>query len=257
VKRAVLVVIAWSAIAVAQPSDKPQTAAAQARLTAGTKAFKANDFAAASKEFAAGYAAEPWSGFLFAWAQSERRRGDCPSAVKLYTRFNATNPPPEVRQLSDDAIAVCGAAPATAVVEPPVVEPKLEPKPDPPNPDPPKSDPPERQPEIERPFQHKLALGLGAAAAVAGGVAIGFYVSSNGIADDANRAGSHPEAVTLYERAQDRRLVAQISGGVGIALATAAVLRFVLHRPADDDRQLTGDRTISVGPSSVTFIARW
>ena len=241
IRASFVVIVAMSAVSAAQPAGgKPQTASAQTRLDAGTKAFKANDFATASKEFAAGYAAEPWSGFLFAWAQSERRRGDCPSAVKLYTRFTATNPPAEVRQLADDAIAACGATPV------PVVDP---PKPDP-KPEPPVVVAPV-EPKRDEPFPHKLAVGLGVGAVVAGGVGIAFYVASNSAADDANRAGSHPEAVDLYDRAKDRRLVAQICGGVSIALATAAVLRFVLHRESSDRMQ------VSVGPSTLTFSARW
>ena len=216
-----VLVLVLDALARAQ-STGPTTDAARARMTAGDAAFHANDFATASKEYAAGYAAEPWSGFLFAWAQSERRRGDCVSAVKLYERFNATNPPAEVRQMSDDAIAACGGA--DQIVPPP------RPKP---------------------PFQHKLAVGLGAGAIVAGGVAIGFYVASNSAADDAGRAASHPEAVALYDKAQDRRLISQITGGVGVALATAAVIRFVLTDPERPGPQF------AIGPSQISFTARW
>jgi len=210
--RLVVIAVVVGHIAFAQSSDKPQTSAAQARLDAGTKAFKANDFATASKEFAAGFAAEPWSGFLFAWAQSERRRGDCASAVKLYTRFTATNPPAEVRQLADDGIAACGG----------VVEPHPNPSPSPsPSPNSSPSPTPSATPSpSSQGFQHKLAIGLAAG------------------------------AVDLYHRAEDRRLVAQIAGGVSIGLAAAAVLRFVLHRPEQDDR-------FAITPSGVSFIARW
>jgi hypothetical protein len=165
---------------------------------------------------------------LFAWAQSERQRGDCASAVKLYERFNATSPPAEVRQLADDAIAACGDKPTIErTIEPSVVK-------------------------TERPFHHKLAVGLGAGAAIVGGVAIYFYVSSGNAADAADRAATHPEAIDLYDRAKDRRLVAQITGGVSLGLATAAVLRFLLHGDGDHDR-----KTFAITPNGAAFIARW
>jgi hypothetical protein len=218
---------------------RPATQVAQERLDAGTRAFKDKDFARASTEFAAGFAAEPWSGFLFAWAQSERLRGDCPSALKLYARFISTSPPDAVRQLADDGVAACGG----------VSEPEPEPPPKPIIEQPPRRDPPPPSPIAPPRFRHKLALGLAVGALASGAAGITLLVQSRGDQQASGRATTHPDAVVLYDRAQQRLRGAQIAGGLAVAFATAATLRFTLSR---DDRA-----AIAVSPTTITLVARW
>lgn len=78
----VFAVVAATASASAQPPPQgPTSEKAKGHQAAGIAAYKAKDFTTASKEFAAAYAAERYPGFLFSWAQSDRQRGECTSAV--------------------------------------------------------------------------------------------------------------------------------------------------------------------------------
>jgi hypothetical protein len=204
----------------------PTTATGQARLAAGDVAYMAGDFARAATEYAAGYAAEGWSGFLFAQAQAQRRRGDCPSALALYDRFLATAPDQRAEQMTRDGIAACGgSSTGTASRVSPHAHPgrddtsleKIELPPPPPR---------------DTPFPHTLAVILVGSGLAASGVGIVYAVRAGDDADAAKRQATHPETLALYERAQDRTTVARITGGVGAALVIAGVVRFVLHRPA-------------------------
>lgn len=221
----------------------PTTAVGRERLLAGDTAFAASDYARASTEYAAGFAAEGWSGFLFAWAQSQRLRGDCPSALELYNRFLATSPPTKVEVMTRDAIAACGdttaptKVPTNAHPDDTSLE-KIELRPPPP---------------VEPPFQHKLAVVLVGSGLVASGVGLGYYVKARGSASDASRQAAHQEAIAHYERAKDRTLVARITGGVGAALVIAGVVRFVLNRPEEREPSTT----IVLVPNGIEIAGRF
>src|SRR5262249_12983924 len=155
---------------------------------------------------AAGYAAEPWPGFLFAWAQSERRRDHCSVAIALYRRFLATEQPAGARQLATDGIAACGGRGDVEPVPPPI-EPPVPPHglPNPPSAPPTPAGP---APPREAPgFRHKLAAGLVGGGLVAGGTALTFYLLARRDAADADRALTHPEASALYDRGETRLLI--------------------------------------------------
>jgi len=223
----------------------PTTDVGRARLLAGDTAFAANDFARASTEYAAGYAAERWSGFLFAWAQSQRLRGDCPSAVELYDRFLATAPPPKIEQMARDALAACGdmSTPTVAPTVTPTVRPddtsleKIELRPPPPP---------------EPPFPHKLALVLVGTGLATSAIGLTYYVRARGDGEDASRQATHQEAIALYERAQDRTLVARVTGGIGAALVIAGVVRFALNRPATES-----STTVVLVPNGIEIAGRF
>jgi hypothetical protein len=77
-------VVLW----IGPPSPTPPPA-----LERAERAFVAGDYARASAEFAAAYAAEPNPRYLYAQAQAERLAGNCAHALQLYDEFLALHPP--------------------------------------------------------------------------------------------------------------------------------------------------------------------
>ncbi len=239
--RATIVLLLASASALAQPATPtgPTTEKAKAHQAAGIAAYKAKDFATASKEFAAAYAAESYDGFLFSRAQSDRQRGECASAVELYERFLATSPAPDFAQASRDGIAACGgssATPAPAPVPMPniVADDTLE--------------RPERSTERVV-WPHKLAVGLMMTGVLFGGTSAAFYVSARRAANDADRAAEHTDVTTLYERAENHLAASRISLGISAAFVAASVIRFVLTDAPDPH----GDLVVGVSPGGLSI----
>ena len=215
----------------------PTTADGQARFETGSAAYAAGDFARASEEFSAGYGVEPWSGFLFAWAQAERRAGDCTEAIELYRRFLATKPSVKAEQLAADGIGACNGSlgtPPPMVITLPAPPPVAPPRPLPP-----------------RPFRHKLAVTLGALGVAGAGTGVTFYLLARRDGDAALRAASYPEAERLHDRAGTRTTIARIAGGVGGALCVAAAIRFALAGPAPRDRGVD----VAITPSGELVVA--
>ncbi|MEZ4369112.1 MAG: hypothetical protein R2939_22935 [Kofleriaceae bacterium] len=240
----VLLLVWWIGLAGARADDAaPQTAEAQARFDAGTAAYQAADYDRAATEFAAGYAAEPWAGFLYARAQAERKRGRCDVATGLYQRFLAADPPPRARQLAEDALAACGDSSPPPITTPPPAS----------TPPPVTSPPPEAVDLGPAPgFHHKLAVGLLAAGAISGGLATWSYLSARAAAADAERAPTFAEFEPLAERSEDRLLLARVAGGVGAALVVAGVVRLVVHGPP---RRAARRVEVGLGPSGQLVVA--
>jgi tetratricopeptide (TPR) repeat protein len=71
----------------------------------GKRAFERKSYAAALKEFEAGYAIEPRPGFLLNMGHAARRMGDLRRAHALYVKFLATAPPPAERRAAVKAVA--------------------------------------------------------------------------------------------------------------------------------------------------------
>jgi len=206
----------------ARAGDEPDTVDGKAYFADGTAAFQRGDYAAASRAFAAGYEVEKWNGFLFAWAQSERVAGRCDKAIELYSRFIDTKPTEEAKGHALGWIKECGGE---------YLAPKLPPEPPKLPPEPPKPPPPPPPPPPSPGFQHKLALGFAAGAVASGIVAVRFYVRARHDFDVADREIDYATVSRIEHRGLDRLRIARVATGAGLALATAAVLRFVIHHP--------------------------
>jgi hypothetical protein len=217
---AIVLVLSAAVPAFADAGDEPETPNGKAYFSDGLSAFKRGDHAAASRAFAAGYAAEKWNGFLFAWAQAERIAGNCTKAIELYSRFIATKPKPDAREHAVGWIKVCGGE----YVEPP---------PDPPAPDPPKPPAPVKYERVARTapgFHHKLAVGLGVAAIASSIAAVRFLTWADRDFDAADAETVYGEVARVHDRAERRLLFGRLAIGAGLGLATASVLRLVFHR---------------------------
>ncbi|MFN0250964.1 MAG: tetratricopeptide repeat protein [Kofleriaceae bacterium] len=247
--RAIMIVVLACGPAFAQDAAPigPTSVRAKELQAEGVAAYKAKDFATASRRFAAAYAAERYPGFLFSWAQSDRQRGECTSAVDLYQRFLDTSPPSDFAQLARDGIAACGGP--AAPVEPPPIEPTpVEPVPVPVIGDD-TLEVVDRAPE-DPGFQHKLALGLLATGLVAGGTSAYFYLSARGYRDDANRVTLHADVAPLAQRYDDQLLVSRIAFGISLGFVAASAIRFFLT-----DSPKTDGVALGISPAGDFFVA--
>jgi hypothetical protein len=236
--RLVTILVLVLAPALAYAGDEAETVEGKAHFADGSAAFARGDFATASREFAAGYAVEPWSGFLFAWAQAERSAGACTAAIDLYKRFIATQPPASAKQHAIGWIEQCGG---TYVEPPPVPSPK---------PAPPPSKPPVVVDQYEAPaFPHKLAVTLGGLGLASGLVSLRFYLWSRRDFDAAAERIDYVDAAHFYDRGRRRTTIALVSGGLAVGLVTGAIVRFALHRRTAVD--------IAVTPSGVEVAGRF
>src|SRR5688572_23244252 len=117
--RVLTILLLLCGTALAEPM-KPE---ARARLESGLKRFTAKEWDAAIAEFRAGYAIDPRPDFLYAWAQAERLRGNCPEAVKLYQEYIASGVTAAQAKMTADHLARCKDAtpppPPPPVVAPP------------------------------------------------------------------------------------------------------------------------------------------
>ncbi len=234
--KALVLALLLALTAIAHAGDTPDTADGKAYFADGTAAFDRGDYAAASRAFAAGYDNEKWNGFLFAWAQAERKAGNCEKAVQLYSRFIATRPGEGAVEHALGWIKECGGTYVEQPPEPVVVKPDEETQRRE-REDKERLESQRREQDDQRArerlpapgFQHKLAIGLGAGALIAGGVATWALVRSNQDFDRADTVGTYKDVARFRDRGEDRLLLGRIAVGVGLGLATATVLRVVLQ----------------------------
>jgi tetratricopeptide (TPR) repeat protein len=240
--RAIVIAVLACGTAFAQPIG-PTNARAKELQAEGVAAYKAKDFATASKAFAAAYAAERYPGFLFSWAQSDRQRGECTSAVELYQRFLDTTPPPDFAQLARDGIAACGGGTS----KPAPVEPAPTPAPAITADD--KLEVVDRTPD-DPGFQHKLALGLLATGLVASGTSGYLFLEARDARDEANGATMHADVKAPAQRYEDNLLYSRIALGVGLGFVAASALRFALTDSSTNDGVALG-----ISPTGDFFVA--
>lgn len=253
----------WLSAGAAHAGDTPDTAEAKAYFSDGTAAFGRGEYAAASRAFAAGYEIEKWNGFLFAWAQAERKAKNCEKAVQLYSRFIATKPADDAKEHALGWIKECGGTyvePPPEPIKEPIRNPNGTPNdptknpgdptknpndPNDPNRDPnrdPNGNPkdPSRDPNgnpkdptkgkpASPGFQHKLAIGLGVAAIASGSFAIWQYRRARRDFDAADLAIDYEDVAFRREEGERRLLNTRIATGIGLGLAAATVLRVVLQ----------------------------
>ena len=171
-------------------------------------------YAEASAAYAEAYSSDPDPQYLYAWAQSERRAGNCPRAVELYREY-ASLP---VSQDARDAAATNARRCGEDINKPPPPRPTVEPQPDP------------RTHRRARPKAwRKDAIGL---SLIAGGGALG--AAALVLAVDSRQQWRRADEATVetqYARNVDRavrsRTAAVICGSVGGVAFAAGVVRLM------------------------------
>jgi tetratricopeptide (TPR) repeat protein len=199
---------------------------ARAHFEKAQQHFDAENYAAAVPELKAAYAIEPNPMLLYAWAQAERMGGDCARALVLYRRFLATDPPQRSADVARANVLDCEA--------------QVGPQPPPPPPDPGDGAGDDRGSgdtdgrtgstrPADRPWHRDPAagtlLGLGAAATVAGGIAIGVGRGQLARSTEAPTEGDYFREV---DRARQTNLVGWVVLSVGGALLVAGAVRLAV-----------------------------
>ena len=85
-------------VAATHNSSSATTQRARRHFLAGKRAFEARRYAAALKEFEAGYAIDPRPGFLLNMGHASRRMGDLRRARDYYLKFLESDPPASERR---------------------------------------------------------------------------------------------------------------------------------------------------------------
>ena len=196
--------------------EGPMHPAAQALYDRALNEFSAHDYGGAIRDSEAGYAIDPRRDFLFMEAQAKRLAGDCRSAVALYQQFLTTAPP----QLQVDAthIALSRCAQELASRPPLVLV------------TPPPAPPPRPHPTPPRWWRDPWGLSLSAAAVVALGVGVGWFVAAEVARSDAPGAANYADYSARWSVAESRRDVALVAWIVGGTALVAAGARFAIVR---------------------------
>jgi len=131
-----LALVAAPRVSPADPSDKKPPpadadASGRAHFQRGQKLTAAGDYAAAYREFAAGYALTERPLFLFNMAESARAGGEIDKARDAYRRFLRADPNNAVAATAQqrlDALERDSPSPATPPLMPPAATPMLTPR---------------------------------------------------------------------------------------------------------------------------------
>jgi tetratricopeptide (TPR) repeat protein len=194
------------------------------------KAFAAGAYDEAAEKIEAAYLIEPAPALLYPWAQAERSRGECRSAIDLYQKFIDTGPDEGIVAQAREHIEHCREQLADEEVdesEPDdddIVEailesdPLVEPEPEPIEPAP--------QDDV-RPWHRDpvggVLLGVGLA-----GVAVGFglYGGAASLAKSVGDEDTNQDYADGRRRATGLRNGSIIAISVGSALLVGAVIRY-------------------------------
>jgi tetratricopeptide (TPR) repeat protein len=257
--RAVLVVLALTAAASAQPALDPE---AQKHLDAALALFDKGQYDQASVEFEAAYKIGKAPRLLFALAQSKRLGGHCDEAMPLYKKYLETLPSETQTQAAQTGMKMCTDEAAARDMERDKAAPEpTEPAPTP-TPTPPAVGPPAREvaPELlsstpppaeHEPWyrRHPIGTALAAGGVVTAGVGVGFIISSNAAKRRAEDEEIRDDFLDAIDRASSRRRIGVGAVIAGSLLITAGVLEIVLR----DDKP---DRTVTAGTDGTTIYVR-
>ena len=213
---------------------------AKTHVDAGVKAYSANDYETASREFELAYSLEPAPKVLFAWAQARRLGGHCTAALGLYRRYLAT-------KLTDEQIAAATTGITLCEQTQPVQAPA--PPPDQPPPAPQLIAPRSEQPR--RWYNDKLggALTIGGVAVTS--VGITYLVLSNRSKAAADRAPVRDDFIELLDESTTRRRIGVIALAAGSAIVIGGIIRYVTQR--DEPATLT----VGTSGTSVVLFGRF
>lgn len=211
---------------------------AKAHFNKALEYYKAEDWAAASAEFEAAYEDTPSPDLLYAWGQSERKRGECRKALELFRKFLDSGPSEESVEAANTLIASCEEEierEGPAVVPPPPPSgdgdgdgegPEPRPEPDPAEPEGPAA--PEGVDDgSKKPWGRDPA---GATLTAIGSV---FVVTGAGLLAVGGAQGSSAQEAADYggfrierERSIALTVTGGVVGGIGLGLLIGGIVRY-------------------------------
>lgn len=202
------------------PEAKEAFAAAQA-------AFEAKDYATASSELERAFMLEPKNDLLYPWAQAERNRGRCDSAIDLYEKYIDGGPPERMievaRQNIDRCRAELEAKAAETAAEQPVTPPPQPVDDERPEPRPTSDVPEPNERPIGRDVTGGLLVGVGGAAVITGAVLLGIASKRAKQVGDADDNEAYLDARDGATKLNRVGIAVLVTGGV---LVTAGVIRY-------------------------------
>jgi tetratricopeptide (TPR) repeat protein len=189
-------------------AEEPLTPQAKDHFDRANAFYNGGKYDQAIKELEIGYALQPHSAFLYAWAQNERKRGRCDEAVRRYQQFLKHDITPEQRKAAEANIARCPVAP---------------PKQDPPPPPPPPAASTYETTPWYRDRTGNLLAGSGAVVTGLGGVFFALSVIEHSKAKDAQDHDTYGDHI---ESARRDRFISIGCFTVGAALITAGIVHY-------------------------------
>ena len=282
----VALVLAGSPVSV---GAAPKGRAAKAQFDKGVIAYGKSDFVTASLAFGKSYALEVDVETLFAWAQSERKQGDCAKASELYVKLLETKLPAEnkavvqgqldeCKKILDDDQAKESAAERARIDQARAHQPRDEAyKPAAPPPEsspPPPSSPPaasvdaparastdvaihasavEPSPWYKDPAGDALT-GLGIAGVAFGGV---MLMSASSASSDAKSAPTYDQFKVLDDKAKSRGTIGVIAAGAGAALIIGGVIRYATRSTNEAGESTTVTGWLDGHASGIAITGGW
>jgi len=224
------------------------TAKARELFKQGIEQYKAKNYDAAAATLAKSYELDPRPDALFAQAQAERLAGRCREATVHYHQLLETSQDLPTIKAVQANLALCAREP-----EPPpvVVAPRPEDSAKPAPPPPPQIITKTVVRDVPRSDTVATVLFAGGMLAVGGGV--GLYIASNGALDDAKHARTLDQHEKLTDRAKTERTLSFITGGVGLAMITVAIIKWSAGGPSESRAASEVAVTPTSGGGVVTF----
>jgi hypothetical protein len=237
----------------------PKKKDARAHFDRGVAAYTKGDYAAAVEALGMSFAIEKDPETLFAWAQTERKLGHCPTAIELYKQLLTMKMPAankqavqvQIRECSDIIAADQKPNPDKTVDAKPVEQKHIEQEPVEPKPVEPVSVTTESvetapaqdvtvvQPEQRSWWKDPIGGVLVGAGAIGIGLGVVFIVQARAADSDKNQAASYPEYESLADRAESRGRLGVISLVAGGALALGGIAWYATHKPSSETRVTT------------------
>jgi tetratricopeptide (TPR) repeat protein len=228
-RRALLVLCIAAAPAHADDRD-PR---AKAYVDSANAHYRAGEYDAAIAELRAAYAIRPDPALLYAWAQAERKLGDCREAVRLYQEFLAHDVAADQATAARANIARCPIPP----------EPRIGSQPQQPAPAP--------APRLPW-YRDTTGDALVGGGLVATGTSLALFVISHDLAQQSQGARDVGAYGSAIDRAVRDREIAIGSLVAGIGLAGAGITHYVLH-----ERRLEVSGFVHGGGGGLTVAARF
>jgi hypothetical protein len=226
-----VLLLAGPARAQKDPDLSPE---AKVHFDRGIAHYAAKEYAAAADELAKAYFIDPKREVVFAWAQAKRLAGDCASAIPLYRKYLASDPPAKTAEKAKQHLNGCEALVAPgAETDPtapaPAPEPVVAPEPvaAPAEPLPPAPPPVVYR---DKPFYTDVLGGVLVGGGLAGiGVGATFWVMSNKRRDEADAAPTLADWERAIDKGKQQRTIGVIGLAAGGALLLGGVLRYAIH----------------------------